>query len=76
MDPRPTLQLEGLVQLKKYINLVRNGTSDLSACSVVPQPTTQNCTNVNNCLGFILKRMISIGGQVNRKVLKKNCGTQ
>jgi hypothetical protein len=34
------VQLEGLGQLKKSSNLIGNGTRDLPACSIVPQPTT------------------------------------
>jgi hypothetical protein len=34
------LRLGGLGQLKKYSDLVGNRMRDLSACSIVPQPTT------------------------------------
>jgi hypothetical protein len=34
------VRLEGLGQLKKSNDLIGNRTSDLPACSIVPQPTT------------------------------------
>jgi hypothetical protein len=34
------VRLEGLGQLKKSDDLIGNGTRDLSACSIVPSPTT------------------------------------
>jgi hypothetical protein len=39
LDPRAIMRLEGLGQLKKSTSS-RTRTSDLPACSVVPQPTT------------------------------------
>jgi hypothetical protein len=39
-DPRATVRLEGLGQLKKKIHLIGTQTSDLPACSIVPQPNT------------------------------------
>jgi hypothetical protein len=33
------VRLEGLAQLKKPGDLIRNRTRDLPACSIVPQPT-------------------------------------
>jgi hypothetical protein len=32
------VQLEGLGQLKRYGDLIGNGTCNLPACSIVPQP--------------------------------------
>jgi hypothetical protein len=42
VDPRAIVRLEVLGQLKKKKSndLIRNGTRDLPACSIVPQPTT------------------------------------
>jgi hypothetical protein len=37
VDPRVIMLLEGLDQLKKFNNLIRNQTRDLLACSIVPQ---------------------------------------
>jgi hypothetical protein len=34
------MRLEELGQLKKSNDLISNGTHDLPACSIVPQPTT------------------------------------
>jgi hypothetical protein len=39
VDPRAIVQLEGLGKLKKN-HLIGTRTRDLSACSIVPQPTT------------------------------------
>jgi hypothetical protein len=33
------VRLEGLGNLKKFSDLIGNRTRDLSACSIVPQPT-------------------------------------
>jgi hypothetical protein len=38
--------LEGLGQLKKSDDLIRNRTRDLPACSIVPQPTQQTALAV------------------------------
>jgi hypothetical protein len=40
VDPRAILRLEGLGQLKKSNDPIGDGTRDLQACSIVPQPTT------------------------------------
>jgi hypothetical protein len=40
VDPRAIVRLEGLGQLKKSNDLTGNQTRDLSACNVMPQPTT------------------------------------
>jgi hypothetical protein len=40
VDLRATARLEGLGQLKKSNDLIRNRTRGLPACSIVPQPTT------------------------------------
>jgi hypothetical protein len=34
------VRLEGLGKFKKFIHLIGSRTRDLSACSIVPQPTT------------------------------------
>jgi hypothetical protein len=36
------VQLEGLSKLKK-VHLIKTGTRDLPACSIVPQPTMLPC---------------------------------
>jgi hypothetical protein len=40
VDPRAIVRLEGLSQLKKKIHLIGIRSRDLTACSIVPQPTT------------------------------------
>jgi hypothetical protein len=40
VEPRATVWLEGLGQLKKSNNLIENRNHDLPACSIMPQPTT------------------------------------
>jgi hypothetical protein len=40
VDPRAIVRLEGLGQLKKSNDFIGRQTSDLPACSIVPQPTT------------------------------------
>jgi hypothetical protein len=40
VEPRAIVRLEGLGILKKSSNLIGNSNRDLSACSIVPQPTT------------------------------------
>jgi hypothetical protein len=40
VDPRATVRLKGLGQLKKSSGLIGNRTRDLPACSIMPQPTT------------------------------------
>jgi hypothetical protein len=40
VQPRATVQLEGLSKLKKKIHLIGTRTRDLPDCSIVPQPTT------------------------------------
>jgi hypothetical protein len=37
--PKAIVRLEGLGQLKKYNELILNGTHDFPPCRVVPQPT-------------------------------------
>jgi hypothetical protein len=39
VNPRAIVRLEGLGKLKKSNDVIRNGTRDLPACSIVPQPT-------------------------------------
>jgi hypothetical protein len=40
VELRAIVRLEGLGQLKTSSDLIGNGTRDLPACSIVPQPTT------------------------------------
>jgi hypothetical protein len=40
VNPRVIVRLEGLGQLKKFNDLIGIRTRDLTACSIVPQPTT------------------------------------
>jgi hypothetical protein len=40
-DPRAKMRLEGLGQLKKFSDLNGNRNRDLTACSIVPQPSTE-----------------------------------
>jgi hypothetical protein len=40
VNPRAIMRLEGIGQLKKSNDLIRNRTRDLMGCSVVSQPTT------------------------------------
>jgi hypothetical protein len=40
VDPRVIMRLEGLAQTEKSNDLIWNGTRDLPACSIVPQPIT------------------------------------
>jgi hypothetical protein len=39
VDPKATVQLERLGQLKRFNDIVRNRTRDVPACSIVPLPT-------------------------------------
>jgi hypothetical protein len=48
VDPRAIVRLEGIYELKKNSNdLIGNRTSDLPACSIVPQPITLPRTMVS-----------------------------
>jgi hypothetical protein len=49
VDPRAILWLEGLGQLKKSNDLIGNRTSDLPACSIVPQ-LRYGVSRKNRCL--------------------------
>jgi hypothetical protein len=47
---RAIVRLEEIGQLKKPNDFVGKGTSELPACSIVPQPTTLPCAPTQNCL--------------------------
>jgi hypothetical protein len=47
VDPRATVQLEGLGQLKNSKDLIRNRTRHLPACSIMAQLTTLPCAPCN-----------------------------
>jgi hypothetical protein len=55
-DPRARVRLEGFGKLKKSNNLIGNGTRDLLACSIVPQPTTlSRAPNLTYIFSYYMK---------------------
>jgi hypothetical protein len=56
VDPRAIVRLEGLGQLKKNSDPIRNRTRDLSTCSIMPQPTTlPRATSIHVAMIIITK---------------------